>query len=778
MSRSLGTLSIDLIARTAGFTQGMDKAGRESAKWRKQVEKDMRQAGKYAKTGLKTVAASALAAAAALTVMTKQGMALIDSQAKLARSLDTSFDSITALQLAAGDAGLDGLEGSLTRLNRRLGAAEVGSGAAARAVKALNLDLQALSKMDAAERVATIADAIRDSGASSQRAARHLQDLGFEQREAVQFFAQGGDAIRAYTERVEALGLSLSDIDTAKVEAAGDAMGVFGDITRGVSQQLAVALSPILQQVATDFENAALEAGGLGNKVQEGVDTAVKAVAFLADAADGVKRVFTLAADAIILVLNEIAATAALVAYKTVEAMNAIPGVDMSSTLDSLREFGTTANGVVKEAAANMQRTLEEPLAGAKLLDYYEKAKVAAQDAAEESVRLGKTIGFAGDIAEEAGKKTSASADKAAESIAREITALERAAKTWGMGAGEVKIYDLRLQGASETQLEYAKSLIDTVDNLEAVKKAQEDYAKLQVALDNAQGAADPLFKIEKEHGARLDSLKELLDNQRITEDEYREYTLDAEQQHHQELMALQEERFKAQSIGNELLINSLDSIQQHASTAFIDMATGAKSATEVMYALAGAIGQSVVRALVDMGVQMAINAVKEKIFASTAAATATTLAVTSGAAITAAYTPAAVAASIATMGAAPVAATSSMAAAVPAMTATIASSRLAGMAHDGLDSVPETGTWLLEKGERVTTAETSAKLDATLDRLSGKGAGGNITIHAPITIEAAEGMSNQEARKQGEIMGDALTQRIKSVMGQEMAAGGMLWQG
>lgn len=52
------------------------------------------------------------------------------------------------------------------------------------------------------------------------------------------------------------------------------------------------------------------------------------------------------------------------------------------------------------------------------------------------------------------------------------------------------------------------------------------------------------------------------------------------------------------------------------------------------------------------------------------------------------------------------------------------------GMAHDGIDSVPETGTWLLQKGERVTTAATSAKLDATLDRVSrdteGSGRGGD----------------------------------------------------
>ena len=50
----------------------------------------------------------------------------------------------------------------------------------------------------------------------------------------------------------------------------------------------------------------------------------------------------------------------------------------------------------------------------------------------------------------------------------------------------------------------------------------------------------------------------------------------------------------------------------------------------------------------------------------------------------------------------------------------------VAGMAHDGIDAVPETGTWLLQKGERVTTAQTSAKLDRTLEQVAqGGGAGG-----------------------------------------------------
>nr|HEO9997381.1 phage tail tape measure protein [Klebsiella pneumoniae subsp. pneumoniae] len=74
--------------------------------------------------------------------------------------------------------------------------------------------------------------------------------------------------------------------------------------------------------------------------------------------------------------------------------------------------------------------------------------------------------------------------------------------------------------------------------------------------------------------------------------------------------------------------------------------------------------------------------------------------------------------------------------ASVAASTAGIVSNIAAvGMAHDGIDAVPETGTWLLQKGERVTTAATSAKLDATLDRVATQSTGGG-TIYSPtITI-------------------------------------------
>jgi len=68
-------------------------------------------------------------------------------------------------------------------------------------------------------------------------------------------------------------------------------------------------------------------------------------------------------------------------------------------------------------------------------------------------------------------------------------------------------------------------------------------------------------------------------------------------------------------------------------------------------------------------------------------------------------------------------------------MAAAIGTLAVAGMAHDGIDSIPETGTWLLKKGERVTTAQTSKRLDDTLNTIqtnTGGASGGGYGLAKP----------------------------------------------
>lgn len=749
-SKSLGTLTLDLVAKVGGFVQGMDKAQRESAKWRKQVERDLQTIQGGIDKSIKAGAAAAVAATATIAALTKKGLDAVNSQAALAQSLDTTYDSITALQMAAGDVGLEGLEGSLTRLNRRLGAAEVGSGAAAGAVKALNLDLEALSQMDADERVATIADAIRDSGVSMQRAARFAQDLGFEQQQAAEFFMQGGDAIRAYRGEVDQLGLSLNAVETAQIQDAMNAMGIFGDLTKVVSQRLAVEFAPLIRQVATDVESAALETGGFSDEISGLVDKLVRGGAFVVDTVDGVSRVVSTLGNYI--ALTALGAELRLyqladafvngptrAANEFIDVLNMIPGIDIAP-----RELGAVGQGIQQQieflsgamelARSDIQAGLLEPLAGERLIKYWEGAKVAAEDAAK----------AAGKLRQQAGGSAPGDAPKV-DAIEKEISALERAAATWGMSADEVKLYGLEVQGATEAQLGRARAALEDVAAMEKAKEHQEAYLQLvkdlrtdeekltdqlheRLAVLDAIAAAGGVGSDEYQETARRivdggfadapdfggvapeiagpwgelnkideaqERLQEWYDTQLEMLEEFRaeradlnaqwdEQELALKQEHEEKLAQIEQARSMAQLAAAESLFGDLADITK-------TFAGEQSGIYKTMFAIqkAASIAQSMVA--IQTGIAMAAaNPFPMNLAAMASVAAATASIVGNISAI--------------------------------------------GMAHEGIDKVPKTGTWLLEKGERVTTAETSAKLDRTLDQVqkqlaSGGGRGGEMQV-------------------------------------------------
>ncbi|MNN71830.1 hypothetical protein D3C81_1878010 [compost metagenome] len=82
-------------------------------------------------------------------------------------------------------------------------------------------------------------------------------------------------------------------------------------------------------------------------------------------------------------------------------------------------------------------------------------------------------------------------------------------------------------------------------------------------------------------------------------------------------------------------------------------------------------------------------------------------------------------------------------------------------MAHDGIDSVPQTGTWLLQKGERVTTAQTSAKLDKTLDNMKSPSGKGDTTVN--LIEDASKAGQTQTREEDGQKFIDLWIARLYS---------------
>lgn len=93
------------------------------------------------------------------------------------------------------------------------------------------------------------------------------------------------------------------------------------------------------------------------------------------------------------------------------------------------------------------------------------------------------------------------------------------------------------------------------------------------------------------------------------------------------------------------------------------------------------------------------------------------------------------------------------------------------GMAHDGIDSVPQDGTWLLQKGERVMTSQTSAKLDATLDRVNRDSAPGGAANGDTFQFNVNGSIGERERMMMAEAVRMAVSQSDRK-MNREMANG------
>lgn len=165
----------------------------------------------------------------------------------------------------------------------------------------------------------------------------------------------------------------------------------------------------------------------------------------------------------------------------------------------------------------------------------------------------------------------------------------------------------------------------------------------------------------------------------------------------------------------------ALSGVTSNLQQGLYDLATQSEDAGDALSNMVEGFGKTVIQTLTQLAAQWLVYQGVQLLVGKTTQATATAPMIANAQATAlqaqlAAYASTA-AIPIVGPGLAPAALAAAAGVTAP-LVAAISASALAGMAHDGIDKIPETGTWLLKKGERVTTAGTSAKLDATLDQV------------------------------------------------------------
>ena len=477
----LGTLSVKISADSAQLEQGVKRSNSALKSLGSTAIAMPAMLAKYA-------VAAAAAGAAIATALTVKSMKAIDTQAKLARSLDGTVDGLRALQLAAGDAGVDGLDASLSRLNRRLGAAAMGTGPAVNAVQMLNLELNKLQNMDVDQRIAAIADAIKEQGLSSSEAARILQDLGFQQQAATELFLNGGDAIRGYRDEVNELGISLNGIQTARIEAANDAFSRVRTIAERVGNTFAGSFAPGVQLVSDLLVDASKNVGDFSDTTDQAMIRAVGYFGRFLDAIHQARIGFLnlkmnlndFDAAAYNLFANMVEGFDTVINFflrginRVISAYNAIPGLSdldlldlrESEVIDSLRaisdEFASTAN----KAYWDMQDLMDMPAPSEAFQARFDAIKEAAERTAEERAAIEmRSFEFTQGIEEQAAEKTNERLEEQLERMRQagwdEITSLEEKHLT------ELEMIEQFLEDKLITQQEYDELLLESIERRE-----------------------------------------------------------------------------------------------------------------------------------------------------------------------------------------------------------------------------------------------------------------------------------------------------------------------
>jgi len=249
MSSVIGTLRVNLGLDSVEFQNGLRKANT-----------GMR---KFAKAAGVTMALAAATAAAGLVALARQSLGVIDTQTKLARSLQTTTRSVQILSRAGEIAGvsMSGVEQAAKDMHRRLSQASLGAGPAVEALKMLGLNAEALMALPLDQRIAEINAAITKFVPAAGRAAVAAQLFGEEGSIAISRLDP--ETISKAAKEVDNLGVAVSEMDAKAIERANDALSAIGLAVKGFGNQLAALLAPVIERVARLIVIWAIKLGDL-----------------------------------------------------------------------------------------------------------------------------------------------------------------------------------------------------------------------------------------------------------------------------------------------------------------------------------------------------------------------------------------------------------------------------------------------------------------------------------------------------------------------------------
>lgn len=830
-SKSLGTLTLDLIAQVGGFVSGMDKAERSSEKWRATVEKSAKAVG----TAIGAGVAAGVTALAAITVSAVNSAAEIANLASVANVSTTDFQKLAAGAKAVG-IEQEQLADILKDVNDKVGDfLNTGGGAMKdffeQIAPKVGVTADQFRNLSGSQALGLYVSSLEKAKVSQSDMTFYMEAIANDATLLLPLLRNNADGFARFGAAAEAAGAVMDDKTIRAAQELKAATWLVDQSVSGLTNQLTSAMLPTLANFATGLNDTTIN-GVLAKRVSDDLADSLRALGKFAVGTVAGIHLLGVGLKSLSDLDNAMVGgedakwwdrylppVRIYNAFKNVDAMGKTiadakahmgdltgaygelmkgfdekPGEggtnqvkELADLMEQMRSGGAGSFKATtpdqQQAAKQLENSLKTAASGyAELKKQFDPAGAAVDQFKEKTAQLALLL--------KGGKITQEQYASGTEWIAREFNDAIQASS----GLAEQLKYQAELEKSLANQKAQYQLAADSVGM--GAKEAGRYQEQLQLEQENNE----KILGLRTELATTSDALRRRdLENQIALIEEYQPKQLEAMQ----EGWALIDEAHADWTNGMaaawadyadaatdyaamaaDATASVLGSARSELSTFMSDVATGSADAGDALMDMLTGFAKAGVQALTDMAAQWLVYQAVQLLVGKTTQSMAgmglvANAQATSFQAQLAAYASTA-AIPIVGPAAAPAAAFAAAAATAP-MVAGVASSALMGMAHNGLDNIPREGTWLLDGGERVLNPNQNRDLTQYLrnanDAGSGSGRAGGININAPVTVQAQPGMSDEEARRQGEMMGQSLAQQVRDVLYQETQQGGLLWR-
>ncbi|RMN95172.1 Lambda family phage tail tape measure protein [Pseudomonas coronafaciens pv. coronafaciens] len=502
MSKSLGTLTLDLVARIGSFTGPLDRASQEAKKRNAEIAKSFENLAK----GVGVAIAAVPAALTGLVAYTAGSAKEISNLAALAGLGTTEFQKYAAGAKTVG-VEQDKLADIFKDTNDKLGDFfNTGGGELKDFFEVIapkvGVTAESFKKLNSAEALQLYVSTLEKANVSQAEMTFYMEGIADEASALVPLLRNSGKEFKQLGDAAESAGaiLSVQTIAVSK-QFSSELVGLMQNL-QGTKNKIADDFMPVVQQLTKDLNDSVKAGGGVTKVVGEMGDKLVTATAFVVSAGDGVTRVFKIVSDTLVgMYATAVGYTSSMMADVAAGlAKFTIGDVSKQFIADSarLRDEAKVNFGAAAEAAAGIKESLETPLAGDTIQKYITDARAAAG----EYQRLFGGTGFSDqggkgsgvdpkalEAAKQAAKDAASAAKKLSDTVKGSETDLQRqialinTSKDAQKNATEVdkirfEVASGKLVGINAVQQKRLEGLASELDALQKLKIANEEEAK------------------------------------------------------------------------------------------------------------------------------------------------------------------------------------------------------------------------------------------------------------------------------------------------------------